>query len=270
MQRQKRKGFVIRRDARLAIATLELVLTLPLLLALIVAMVWLGYSLVGQTQVIVAARHSAWTERFGDWSGRPFDFNHENPHEAEESQSVSVTPVLESASGPQSRHTVEKGNWDHRNVEFRAAPNLELMGQMMFAAKTVGVISDYDDLRDAFGELQNIGDQALSETLAEIARELTRPSEQIDRDGDAAEKRSELDRDLDKAKAEGDLRDLREERDRLKQLLNEAEADAKEEEDADNEDSGDLGSEDRRWLIEKQLERIEIEIALAKDRLDAF
>ncbi|GAB5406751.1 MAG: hypothetical protein Aurels2KO_49820 [Aureliella sp.] len=264
MRQDRRTNLADRR----AVATLELVLTLPLLLALIVALVWLGYSLVGQTQVTIAARHSAWAERFGKWDGRPFDFNDTSLHESEKSQSVNVTPLLASESGPQSRHAVAKGNWDYRNVEFRAAPNLELMTQVMFAAKTTGVISDYEDLRDALDELQSIGDKALGETLAEIARELTTPSEQIERDGDAAENRAELDRDLDKAKAEGDLRDLRQERDRLEQQLKDAEADSDEADDAD--ESTESSGEDRKWLIEKKLERVEIEIDLAKDRLDAF
>lgn len=239
------------------IATLELVLTLPLVLALIVAMVWLGFSLVGQVEVTVAARHAAWGERFGSWSGRAFDFNDENPLEARESQLVNVTPMLSSEAGPESQHTVEQGNWDYRNVEFGSAPNLKLTGQMLFAAKTVGVIADYEDLRETFGKLAGVGDAALGEALREIASELTGRSQQVESQGESAEQRTELERNLDEAKAEGNLRDLEAERDRLKQALKEA-GDAEE-------DTGD-----QVWLLERQIERIEIEIELAEDRLDQF
>lgn len=236
------------------IATLELVLTLPLVLALIVAMVWLGFSLVGQVEVTVAARHSAWGERFGKWSGQAFDFNEENLHEVQESQSVSVTPVLSAKAGPESKHTVEQGNWDHRNVNFQSTPNLKLIGQLLLAAKAVGVIAEFDDLRESLGELQSAGDAALGEALRDIAKELTGRSQQVEEQAGSAEKRTKLDHDLDEAKARGDLRDLEAERDRIEQLLKES---------AD-------GSEDQVWLLKKQVERVGIEMELARDRIDQF
>src|SRR5215210_3487076 len=60
---------------RRGIATLEFVMALPVLLLLMVAITWLGFSVIGQTDVLITSRNKAWKRRFEDASKKPLVFS---------------------------------------------------------------------------------------------------------------------------------------------------------------------------------------------------
>ena len=234
------------------IATLELVLSLPVMLALMVALVWLGFSVIYQAQVNTLARHDAWGQRFEPWSGTSFNFNESDSQaEGRASKQVRVTPLFAQVAGPEAKSLVEKGPWDHRSVRFDAFPNLDLVADMVLVAKTTQLTEQIDDLQQALDGLQRLGAAALQEALRDITSELTNPTERLKSGSEAGERRVELDRELDENKAESRLRELRGEQAAIEAELDEAEEES-----------------ELSWLLEQQLERIEIEIEIAEQRLD--
>jgi len=247
------------RPVRSAIATLELVLALPLILSLVVGLVWLGYSVIGQTRVLSQVRHDAFSTRFEKLDDQPFNFKRTNIVSSDASEDVSVTPVLRSEAGAKAKLATESGNWDHRSVEFSSSPNLEIATELMIAAQLNGLISQFEDLRSAIAELQRIGDDGLSQVLLDIATELSQPSDVLEASESGTERRAELERDLHRTNVERHLRELKTERKRLKELMDK------------QSDSGEEGSNDELYrLQELSLKRIEIEIALAELKLEQF
>ena len=159
----------------LGVATLELVLILPLILLMFVGIVWLGFSIIGQATVAVEARADAWRARFGAWNHRPLDFFSEEVVERSASDRIEVTPVLSSEDGPESKHSVQSGPWDHRNVPFRSMPNWQMYADVGIAAKNAGVQATYEDARNQIQSLQSTGDGLLAAMFAEIAESLDSP-----------------------------------------------------------------------------------------------
>ncbi len=243
------------KTSRVAVATLELVLSLPVCLALVVGLVWLGYSVIGQAEVTVEARHKAWHKRFGQWSGTPFDFVADELTRGEASSTVEVTPILRDASGPSSRHSIETGPWDYRNVAFKSLPNWQLAADMMLASKTVGLIAEFEDIRDAMQRLRAESSAALTEALHEAATELLGPVAPLEGESAMAKQRVELDQQLERSKTQGVIRDLRQEVKALRRELDEIAG------------SDDALADDRKWIREQKIGRIEIQIDLARERL---
>ena len=237
---------------RRGIAPLELVLSLPLMLALLVALVWLGFSVIHQAEVDIEARHVAWGKRFEPWAGRSFDFSQvDSLAEGSATKRVSITPMFEQVAGPEARHVVEQGSWDHRSLRFDKFPNLDLVAEMAIAAETGRWVEEVEELQQAIQNWQGVGEVALEEALRSIFEELTSPGDRLQTEGDASERRVELDRELERSRAEDNLAQLRQARDRIEKQLD----------DADDES-------DLKWLREQQLKRIDIEIERAKQRLD--
>lgn len=239
-------------NRRSAIATLELVLALPVILVMLVALVWLGFSVVGQAEVAVQARHQAWSQRFEPWDQTPFTFSTDQSVTGDASTSVNVSPLLDGFGDPKASHVVAQANWDHRSVEFRNVPNWRLYADVAIAAKREGLLSLYEDAQAAMQSLESIGSTALADALRQATEELVNPGGQLESGGESRERRLELERDLEEQKKRGKIRDLNaaiedQERtiDRLKQ-------------------SDDDDDQDRLWLAEKQLERMKISLELMK------
>ncbi len=243
------------RLSRPAIATLELVLALPIILVVFVAIVWLGFSVIGQSEVTAEARHAAWDKRFDRWQPSKFDFTAEDSDSGEATRQISVTPLLASEQGPQAKHQIDKGPWDHRLVEFNGLPNWRLYAEMGIAAKTVNLKFAYEDAQSLIGQLQQLGSGALSSALAEFAMGLLNPGSVLDSQAAGGKNRTELDQQLDRNQAEGQVADLQRQIEQLREQLDEA--------DDAEEDSAD----DTVWLIEHKLKRLEIELELAKATL---
>jgi hypothetical protein len=236
---------------RKAIATLELVMSLPILLVMTVCLVWLGYSLIGQARVNVQARHLAWQQRFQDSSDSVFDFTVGQQATEAASESISVTPLLSSESGPESSQTIERGSWDHRTIELTSVPNWQAHIDLSTAAAKAGIQSMVDDLRAQFEPLEDLGSDALQEALAEYTRDLLNPSDRFRLDSRNSEQRTELDSELEKSRLEGEINELEDAIDKVRNDLDELK-------DSDESD------QDLIWLLEKRIERLEIELDLAR------
>jgi hypothetical protein len=130
--------------SRRGIAPIEFAMSLPILLLLIVGIVWLGYIVVGQSQVIVQARTNAWAHRFENRSNAPLEFptaigsaanplyDAEKDHATERAtKEVHVSKVYDHFATPKSSHTVLAGSWDHRALPFNGFPEFELMAETM-------------------------------------------------------------------------------------------------------------------------------------------
>jgi len=231
---------------RKAIATLELVLALPVILVLMVALVWLGFSVVGQATVTTEARHQAWSQRFEAWTAAPLAFSEQQQAEADATASVEVSPLLDDFGDPRSRQTVEQANWDHRSINFQPLPNWTLYAEFAVAAKREGLLSQYEDARAEFAQLESLSARELADALLQAATELVNPANLFESDGAARQRRLELDRDLDAQDRQGRRQDLEAQIDQQEQLIQRL---------SESDVPDDV---DRLWLAEQKLERLKI------------
>jgi hypothetical protein len=143
--------------ARAGIATLEFVMALPVLLLLMVAITWLGFSVIGQTEVLVEARNEAWGERFKNAADNPLSFpllpEHDLPflpkYVASEdyvtktaSKKVEVSPIFNALPGPKAGHTILAGSWDYEAMPLDTPPDFKLMAK----AAAIGAFGNILDL----------------------------------------------------------------------------------------------------------------------------
>lgn len=173
-----RTGALVRRG----IATLEFVMALPTLLLLMVGMVWLGYSVIGQTEVIIEARNKAWVKRFDNTSGKPLIFPIDllvakNPAypkakdyvTAKASKQVKVSPVFDGLPGPESSHTILAGSWDHLAMKFDKRVNWNLHGIAVINATTGKVQGALASVSNLDNKLQDLVGQALADAASSLA-----------------------------------------------------------------------------------------------------
>jgi hypothetical protein len=149
-------------------APLEFVMALPVLLLLMVAITWLGFSVIGQTEVLVKARNKTWQRRFENASDKPLYFpilkglyDEKADYVSEKAtQRVDVSPMFSRLPGPEAGHTILAGSWDHRAMKFDKPPDLKLMA----IAAAVGTFGNALDagaaLSDPLGLLKEIGEFA--------------------------------------------------------------------------------------------------------------
>jgi hypothetical protein len=164
-------------DPRRGMATLEFVLALPVLLTLMVAMTWLGFAVIGQTEVTVRARNQAWKRRFEDAGKQPLLFPTarvpgvaEYP-EAQDyvtekaSTQVNVSPAFNRLPSPESTHTVIAGSWDHRAMPMNEPPSWKLHMVAVANAKTAGFQTTIGNLENLVDNLQDSAASVLAEQL---------------------------------------------------------------------------------------------------------
>lgn len=157
------------------IATLEFVMALPVLLLLMVAITWLGFSVIGQTEVLVEARNLAWKRRFENVSNRPLIFplkvtvpsmpvySQASDFVTERaSKKVDVSPIFKMVPGPTAGHTVLAGSWDWRAMPFTDPPNWDLLG----IAAVNGTAGGFQNL------LSELDGDRIVERLTQIAKDL--------------------------------------------------------------------------------------------------
>ena len=106
------------------VASLELVLALPVLVLVFLCILWVGGISFRQAQVTVAARDAAWRQR-GETSGAaPFRFGEAGRlASAERSAQFVVSPVFRSFPSARSRHTVLVNAWDYRQIDLNSPPH---------------------------------------------------------------------------------------------------------------------------------------------------
>ncbi|MGD9631823.1 MAG: TadE family protein [Pirellulales bacterium] len=127
---------------RRGVATLEFVMALPLLFVLMICIMWEGFWLIGQAEVLITARNDAWKKRFDNAADSPLMFPvlddpvplglyHANQDYVTEkaSTTVDITPAFNRIPGPESSHTILAGSWDHEAMPLNKPPDFILMGK---------------------------------------------------------------------------------------------------------------------------------------------
>src|SRR5947209_8670239 len=105
-----------RRPGRAGIATVEFVMSLPVLLFLFAAIISTAYLGLGRIQVAIETRSKAWKQRDTVSPGQPLAFGPQAPIQERGSKQVKMIPVI---TGPQitanSHHAVlGGGSWDYK------------------------------------------------------------------------------------------------------------------------------------------------------------
>lgn len=146
------------RRTRRGIATLEFAMSLPVLLALFVTIVWLGASLVGQTEVTVAARHNAWKERtqVAQGSGNPLVFAADAPIQRDAETTVDISPIFAGMAPPKANAAILGGSWDHRQIDLNSSPNWDLYAKVGGSSASLTL----DDLLGTVFNLSNLDVEA--------------------------------------------------------------------------------------------------------------
>lgn len=177
-----------RKAARHGVATLEFVMALPLLFVLMICILWEGFWLIGQAEVLITARNDAWKKRFDNLADNPLSFpilpEHDLPvlpkyntqadyANEKASTKVDVTPAFNRLPGPEASHTILAGSWDYNAMGLETPPNVKLMGK----AAVIG----------AFGSILDVAASAsdplgLINKFASAKSEGQRVQSQTDRD----------------------------------------------------------------------------------------
>ena len=204
------------------VATLELVLCMPIILALTVAIVWLGFSVVGQSQVAVEARHKAWKQRFDGESGKALYFLRDDFVTEDATKEVTVSPLVDGVSPPESSHDIAVGVWDYQNLEMNSAPNWGHYVTAAANAKTGGLQVAYTDARNQLAELQNIAADALLEQLQNTIREfLDNPLADLENLGGGQREEANEKAEREKGRLDREIRSKGAEIDRVKDKIKE-------------------------------------------------
>jgi hypothetical protein len=163
-------------------APLEFVMALPILLLLMVGIVWLGFFVIGQTEVIIEARNKAWKKRFVNEKQVPLMFptalgdieNPEYPGDADyvtetATTKVDVSPIFAMVPGPKSSHTILAGSWDHSAMPFKAPPDWSLVKYALVNSLTGKLQSAASIIQNLDTVLEDIVKQAAADAAASIA-----------------------------------------------------------------------------------------------------
>ena len=133
-----------RRAARHGVATLEFVMALPLLFVLMICILWEGFWLIGQAEVLITARNDAWKKRFDNLADNPLSFPILPEHDLPvlpKYNDVPTTPTKRrarrstsrppSTASPAPKHRIrfspDRGTYNA--IKLKTPPNLKLMGK---------------------------------------------------------------------------------------------------------------------------------------------
>src|SRR5262245_54950420 len=151
---------------RRGVATLEFVMALPLLFVLMICILWEGFWLIGQAEVLVTARNDAWKKRFDNLADNPLSFpilpEHDLPvlpkynatadyANEKASTKVDITPAFNRIPGPEASHTILAGSWDFEAMPMDTPPNLKLMGKAAVIGSFGSVLDGAASLTDPLG-----------------------------------------------------------------------------------------------------------------------
>ena len=208
---------------RRGIATLEFAMALPVLLLLMVAITWLGFSVIGQAEVLITARNNTWKQRFDDKAKRPLMFPSglsvaKNPFYSTEAdyvtekatKKVDVSPIFNRVPGPEASHTILAGSWDHRAMPFDKPPEWKLMATAAASGTGGSVQTWLTNLNDPLGRLKDVGSSILAENarrMAEISSN-NAASSSNSASANEAKEQTERDRQADKLKYQQKLQQL--------------------------------------------------------------
>ncbi len=131
------------------VATLEFVMSMPILLTMFALLMWLGFSVIGQSGVTVRARYKSWEEHFNDQAENPLVFpTAEGFYELEKdfavgeaTKKVNAAPLFSRMPDPESNMTTLAGTWDYRALPLDSAPHWKEHGIVLLNSYTGGIQS---------------------------------------------------------------------------------------------------------------------------------
>jgi hypothetical protein len=205
-------------------ATLELVLSLPILLAVIVGIIWLGFSVVGQAEVTVTARHEAWQKR-SEPAGTALLFLKDDVVTADSTTTIDISPVFQNVDSPESSHDVMTNSWDHESLTLDAAPNWKQYAIAAANAKTGGLQTNYVDAQNRLNQFQGEAANAWQTIAVSLIRDITRFGSQAG-SGLAGGRDSKASESAERAKINRQLTAKRRELQNARQQLRELDDDA--------------------------------------------
>lgn len=149
------RGGDVRRRRR-GIASLELVMALPVILTLMVALLTLGSAGTAMTSATIEARNDAWRARSEvSADDTALKLSRESTtntlvSRTASKQGVSISPRISlAAANPQ--HTVMGGSWDHRMLPMDSPPHVEL-----YARLGLDLASQFTDAEGAIDALKDL------------------------------------------------------------------------------------------------------------------
>jgi hypothetical protein len=106
-------------------------MSMPVVLTIFALLMWLGLSVIGQSEVTIQARHKAWKQRFDDQSKQPLIFpTAEGFYElqkdfaaGEATKNINAAPIFSRMPKPQSATSVLAGSWDYRSLPLKKPPH---------------------------------------------------------------------------------------------------------------------------------------------------
>ena len=158
---------------RTGTATFELLMSMPLLFSMIILITWMGFSMVGQSEVTIQARHDAWSKRFDDPPGDPLVFLQgstlqdaglvENDIvEGTAETSFEISPLVDGMATPESQMSLMVGSWDHRQLPLDELPNYKTHGLMAASA----LLGGFQNLVVQAGNIWNQVESAASDIVS--------------------------------------------------------------------------------------------------------
>jgi hypothetical protein len=240
--------------SRLGSATLELVFCMPILLALIVGIVWLGSAVIAQTEVTVEARHKTWEKR-SDPTGTALLFLKDDIAKEKAKKSVQVSPVFDDVESPESAHDVMTGAWDHSKLPLDKAPNWKQYVLAAANAKTGSIQTNYVDASNKFTNFKNQARNIWRSIGANLIRQLTSMGDSVKgllKNGESAESAEKA---KERNQIEQSIRDK-------KQELRDAEEDVR---NTDKDTSDALGK-----VLKNRVKRLKSDIKNLEEDLEAL
>lgn len=153
-------------------ATLEFVLSMPILLAIIVGIVWLGTSVIAQTEVTIKARHDSWVKR-DEPTGKALLFLKDDVVSEKAEKKVDVSPLFDDVESPESSHQVMVSAWDHEKLPLEKAPNWKQYALAAINAKSGSLQNRYVDGTNQFNQFKSEAGNIWQSLAVGLIRELT-------------------------------------------------------------------------------------------------
>jgi len=234
---------------------------MPVLLGLMIGIVWLGFSVIGQSEVTVEARHEGWQQRFDEGSERAMNFLSDDFVTEEKNSEVDMGPLFDDVSGPESSHDVAIDTWDHNRIDMNQAPNWELYLTAALNAKTGGLQVAYEDARGMLSSLQKDAARQVVEEMTNVIREmLENPLGNFKGGADESKREADTESDKKKSQLKNKIAKAKREIKEVKEHLRDLKDEKKNAEDEDSKKS--LNSrievnENKLKRLKKALKRLE-------------
>ena len=253
-----------KRQHRQGIATLELVMCMPVLLVLMIGIVWLGYSVIGQSAVTIDARYKAWDKRFDEGNSEALRFLDDDFVTEDSTEEINISPLFDDVSPPESSHDVGIGPWDHNKIDLNRFPNWELYVTAAANAKTAGLQNAYADARNDLNQIQNIAGQLVIEEIQNMIRDmLENPLGDFDLGAGSEKDKQKGEAEKEKAAIEQKIADKKREIETTEEHIKDLEKQLDEAEEDDDKES----LESRIKVAENKLDRLKSQLKRLKDDL---